>query len=212
MRAAMEKVGPNDWDSFWQWTGPSGIVIADVPSGRRPEVMGKSVAEAAQAAGKDALEFAFDLLTTERMGVSMISFSQSEDVVARVMKEPYVNVCTDGLLGGRPHPRAYGTYPRILGRYVREQKVLTLEEAVRKMTSQAADAMHLPDRGRIAPGQAGDLVLFDASTVIDRATFADPRQPSAGIEHVVVAGVPVVDEGQPTGARPGRAVRATNRA
>jgi N-acyl-D-amino-acid deacylase len=128
------------------------------------------------------------------------------------MKEPYVNVCTDGLLGGRPHPRAYGTYPRILGRYVREQKVLSLEEAVRKMTSQAADAMHLPDRGRIAPGQAGDLVLFDASTVIDRATFADPRQPSAGIEHVVVAGVPVVENGQPTGARPGRAVRATNRA
>jgi N-acyl-D-amino-acid deacylase len=212
MRAAMEKGGPNDWDSFWQWTGPSGIVIADVPSGRRPEVMGKSVAEAAETAGKDALEFAFDLLSSERMGVSMISFSQSEDVVARVMKEPYVNVCTDGLLGGRPHPRAYGTYPRILGRYVREQKVLSLEEAVRKMTSQAADAMHLLGRGRIAPGQAGDLVLFDASTVIDRATFADPLQLSAGIEHVVVAGVPVVENGQPTGARPGRAVRATNRA
>lgn len=212
MRAAMEKVGPNDWDSFWQWTGPSGIVIADVPSGRRPEVMGKSVAEAAQAAGKDALEFAFDLLLSERMGVSMISFSQSEEVVARVMKEPYVNVCTDGLLGGRPHPRAYGTYPRILGRYVREQKVLTLEEAVRKMTSQAADAMHLMDRGRIAPGQVGDLVLFDASTVIDRATFADPLQPPAGIVHVVVAGVAVVAGGAPTGARPGRAVRATKRA
>jgi N-acyl-D-amino-acid deacylase len=212
MRAAMEKGGPNDWDSFWQWTGPSGIVIADVPSGRRPEVMGKSVAEAAETAGKDALEFAFDLLSSERMGVSMISFSQSEDVVARVMKEPYVNVCTDGLLGGRPHPRAYGTYPRILGRYVREQKVLSLEEAVRKMTSQAAEAMHLPGRGRIAPGHAGDLVLFDASTVIDRATFADPLQLSAGIEHVVVAGVPVVENGQPTGARPGRAVRATNRA
>ena len=212
MRAAMEKPGPNDWDSFWQWTGPSGIVIADVPSGRRPEVMGKSVAEAAEAAGKDALEFAFDLLSTERMGVSMISFSQSEDVVARVMKERYVNVCTDGLLGGRPHPRAYGTYPRILGRYVREQRVLSLEEAVRKMTSQAADAMHLADRGRIAPGQAGDLVLFDASTVIDRATFADPLQPSAGIVHVVVAGVAVVEDGAPTGARPGRAVRATNRA
>jgi len=162
--------------------------------------------------GSDPLEFAFDLLLSERMGVSMISFSQSEDVVARVMKEPYVNVCTDGLLGGRPHPRAYGTYPRILGRYVREQKVLGLEEAIRKMTSQAADAMHLADRGRIAPGQAGDLVLFDAATVIDRATFADPLQPPAGITHVVVAGVPVVADGRPTGARPGRAVRATTKA
>jgi N-acyl-D-amino-acid deacylase len=212
MRAAMEKPGPNDWDSFWQWTGPSGIVIADVPSGRRPEVMGKSVAEAADAAHKDPIEFAFDLLSSERMGVSMISFSQSEEVVARVMKEPYVNVCTDGLLGGRPHPRAYGTYPRILGRYVREQNVLSLEEAVRKMTSQAAEAMHLSDRGRIAAEQAGDLVLFDAAAVIDRATFADPLQTSAGIEHVVVAGVPVVAAGRPTGARPGRAVRATTKA
>ncbi len=211
MRAEMEKAGPNDWDSFWQWTGPQGIVIADVPSGRRPEVMGKTVAEAAEALGKEPIELAFDLLSSERMGVSMISFSQSEEVVARVMQEPYVNVCTDGLLGGRPHPRAYGTYPRILGRYVREQKVLTLEEAVRKMTSQAADAMHLHDRGRIAPGQAGDLVLFDAAKVIDRATFADPLQPSVGIVHVVVAGVAVVENGQPTGARPGRAVRATTR-
>lgn len=211
MRAAMEKPGPNDWDSFWQWTGPSGIVIADVPSGRRPEVMGKSVAEVAQAAGKDPLELAFDLLSSERMGVSMISFSQSEEVVSRVMQEPYVNVCTDGLLGGRPHPRAYGTYPRVLGRYVREKGVLPLEEAVRKMTSQAADAMHLADRGRIAPGQAGDLVLFDASGVIDRATFAEPLQPPAGIVHVIVAGVAVVADGAPTGARPGRVVRATNR-
>jgi N-acyl-D-amino-acid deacylase len=211
MRAAMEKPGPNEWDSFWQWTGPEGIVIADVPSGRRPEVMGKSVAEAAQKAGKDALEFAFDLLSSERMGVSMISFSQSEQVVARVMREPYVNVCTDGLLGGRPHPRAYGTYPRILGRYVREQAVLPLEEAVRKMTSQAADAMHLGDRGRLAPGQAGDVVIFDAGKVIDRATFADPLQPPDGIVHVLVAGVAVVDGGRSTGARPGRAVRATTR-
>ena len=135
------------------------------------------------------IELAFDLLSSERMGVSMISFSQSEEVVARVMREPYVNVCTDGLLGGRPHPRAYGTYPRILGRYVREQGVLTLEEAVRKMTSQAADAMHLPDRGRIAPGQAGDLVAFDAGQG-DRSR--DLRRSACrrrrGIEHVVVGG------------------------
>jgi N-acyl-D-amino-acid deacylase len=212
MRAAMERPGPNDWDNFWQWTGPDGIVIADVPSGRRPEVLGKSVAAAAGVVGRDPVEFAFELLSEERMGVSMISFSQSEDVVARVMREPYVNVCTDGLLGGRPHPRAYGSYPRMLGRYVRQERVLTLEEAVRKMTSQAADAMHLRDRGRIAVGQVGDLVVFDAERVIDRATFAEPRQAPDGIEHVVVAGVPVITRGHSTGARPGRAVRATNRA
>ncbi len=145
------------------------------------------------------------------MGVSMISFSQSEEVVERVMREPYVNVCTDGLLGGRPHPRAYGTYPRILGRYVRERGVLSLEEAVRKMTSQAADAMHLVDRGRIAPGQVGDLVLFDPARVRDEATFEDPKRYPTGIEHVIVGGTLVVERGEPTGARPGRPVRRAAR-
>jgi N-acyl-D-amino-acid deacylase len=207
MRAAMEKPGPNDWDSFWQWTGPEGIVISDVPSGKRNDIVGSTVAEAARNAGQEPIDFAFDLLLSERMGVSMISFSQSEEVVAAVMKEPYVNVCTDGLLGGRPHPRAYGSYPRILGRYVRERKLLTLEEAVRKMTSQAADAMHLSDRGRLKVGQVGDVVVFDPETVVDRATFADPLQDSAGIVHVVVNGTVVIDAGVATGARPGRAVR-----
>jgi N-acyl-D-amino-acid deacylase len=212
LRAAMERPGPNEWDSFWQWTGPEGIVISDVPSGSRPEVVGKTVAEAAAAVGADALDFALDLLALERMGVSMISFSQSEEVVERILKEPYVNLCTDGLLGGRPHPRAYGTYPRLLGRYVRERGVLTVEEAVRRMTAQAADAMHLPDRGRLVVGAVGDLVAFDAARVIDRATFADPRQAPAGIVHVAVAGVPVVRDSQPTGARPGRSVRAAGAA
>jgi N-acyl-D-amino-acid deacylase len=212
MRAAIERPGPSQWDNFWQWTGPEGIVISDVPSGRRPDVVGKTVAEAAAATGAEPLEFAFDLLRLERMGVSMISFSQSEEVVERILREPYVNLCTDGLLGGRPHPRAYGAYPRLLGRYVRERGVLTLEEAVRRMTAQAAAAMHLADRGRIAVGAVADLVLFDAARVIDRATFADPRQAPVGIMHVIVAGVPVVVDGQPTGARPGRSVRAPRRA
>jgi N-acyl-D-amino-acid deacylase len=212
LRAAMTRPGPNEWDSFWQWTGPEGIVISDVPSGRRPEVVGKTVAEAAGAQSADPLDFALDLLASERMGVSMISFSQSEEVVERILREPYVNLCTDGLLGGRPHPRAYGTYPRLLGRYVRERNVLPIEEAVRRMTAQAADAMHLPDRGRIVAGAVADLVLFDAARVIDKATFADPRQAPEGIVHVAVAGQLVVRDGQPTGARPGRAVRASRAA
>jgi N-acyl-D-amino-acid deacylase len=204
MRTEMTAQGPQDWDNFWKWTGPEGIVISDVPSGRRPELVGKTVSEVGWA---DPLEFALDLLLEERMGVSMISFSQAEEVTARIMKEPYVNVCTDGLLGGRPHPRAYGTYPRILGHYVREKGALTLEEAVRKMSSQAADAMHLPDRGRLAAGMVADVVAFDAATIQDRATFADPVQLSVGIQHVIVNGVPVVLGGTGTGERPGRVVR-----
>jgi N-acyl-D-amino-acid deacylase len=197
--------GPQEWDNFWKWTGPEGIVLSDIPSGKRPELVGKTVAQAAGAI--DPLDFALDLLRDERMGVSMISFSQDEEVCARIMKEPYVNVCTDGLLGGRPHPRAYGSYPRILGRYVRQLGALTMEEAIRKMSSQAADAMHLDDRGRLVGGQVADVVCFDAARVEDRATFEEPMQLPIGIEHVIVGGVPVVLGGCGTGARPGRVVR-----
>ena len=205
MRQEMSARGPQDWDNFWKWTGPEGIVLSDIPSGQRPQLVGKTVAQAAD--GKDPLEFAFDLLLDERMGVSMISFSQDEQVMSRILKEPYVNICTDGLLGGRPHPRAYGSYPRILGRYVRERAALTLEEAVRKMSSQAADAMHFSDRGRIATGQAADLVAFELERVADRATFEEPMQLPVGIEHVIVGGVPVVLGGTGTGARPGRVIK-----
>jgi N-acyl-D-amino-acid deacylase len=157
--------------------------------------------------GKDPITFAFDLLLDERMGASMISFSQGDEVVDRILREPYVNICTDGLLGGRPHPRAYGSFPRVLGRYVRERGLLTLEEAVRKMTSQAAEAMHLFDRGTVAVGRVADLVVFDAATVCDRATFADPMKLPSGVVHVISGGVPVVEREKPTGARPGHAVR-----
>jgi N-acyl-D-amino-acid deacylase len=205
MRAQILDGAPADWDNFWKWTGPEGIVISDVPSGRRPELMGQTVAAA--AAGRDPLEFAFDLLLDEKMGVSMISFSQSEEVVERLMRLGWVNGCTDGLLGGRPHPRAYGTFPRLLGRYLRERRVVGLEEMVRKLTSQAAAAMHLSDRGRVAPGLVADLVAFDAARVADQATFEEPLRFPVGVEHVIVGGVPVVQQGEPTGERPGRVVR-----
>ena len=122
------------------------------------------------------------------MGVGMISFSQSEEVVRKIMREPYVNVCTDGLLGGKPHPRAYGTYPRILGRYVREQNLLTLEEAVRKMSGLAAETFQLHRYGRIEVGARANLAVFDPQRVVDRATFDDSKQYPLGIEYVIVEG------------------------
>jgi N-acyl-D-amino-acid deacylase len=206
MRAQMTDPAPADWDNFWKWGGPEGILIADVPSGRHPEMLGRKLAEIAQSAGRDPIDVAFDLLLEESLGVAMVSFSQDEGVVQQILAQPFVNACTDGLLGGRPHPRAYGTYPRILGRYVREKKVMTLEEAVRKMTSQAADAFGLEDVGRIAPGQRANLVVFDPATVADRATFEDPMQYPVGIPHVVVGGELVVRDGELTGARPGKVV------
>ena len=112
-----------------------------------------------------------DLLLEERLGVAMVSFSQSEDVVESLMKLPYVNACTDALLGGRPHPRAFGTYPRILGRYVRDRKALPLEAAVRKLSGLAADAFRFDDHGYLAAGKRANVVLFDPAGVRDTATF-----------------------------------------
>jgi N-acyl-D-amino-acid deacylase len=149
------------------------------------------------------------LLRDEALGVGMVSHSQDESVVERFLGLPYVNVCTDGLLGGRPHPRAYGTYPRLLGRYVRERHVLSIEEAVRKMTSQAAAAFGLHDVGTVAAGMRANLVAFDPRTVCDTATYEEPVSYPVGIEHVLVGGELVVTRGESLEAvRPGRVVRA----
>jgi N-acyl-D-amino-acid deacylase len=206
MRAMMSDPSPADWDNFWKWSGPEGILVADVPSGRHPEWLGRTLADVAKARGQDAFEATFDLLREERMGVAMVSFSQDEAVVERFLRLPFANVCTDGLLGGRPHPRAYGTYPRILGRYVRERRTLTLEEAVRKMTSQAASAFGFDGHGVVAEGRRANLVVFDPGTVADRATFEDPLQFPVGVRDVLVGGEPVVRGGEPTESRPGAAV------
>jgi N-acyl-D-amino-acid deacylase len=207
IRRAMAETAPGEWDNFWKWSGPEGIVIADVPSGRHPGWVGKNLAEVATLTGKDPFETAFDLLEEERLGVAMVSFSQDEGVMERFLTQPFVNICTDGLLGGRPHPRAYGTYPRILGRYVREKKLLTLEEAVRKMTSQAASAFGLADVGLLQEGFRANLVVFDPHKVADKATFEDPIQFPVGIRDVLVGGQFVVRSGRPTGRRPGKVVQ-----
>jgi N-acyl-D-amino-acid deacylase len=127
--------------------------------------------------------------------------------VERLMRLPWVNGCTDGLLGGRPHPRAWGSFPRVLGRYVRERGVLGLEEAVRKLTSQAADAMGFSDVGRLAPGMRADLVVFDPDTVADQATYDDPRRFPLGIRDVIVGGAAAVREGAVTGVCRGQVRR-----
>jgi N-acyl-D-amino-acid deacylase len=205
-RRALADPAPADWDNFWKWSGPEGIVVADIPSGRHPEWVGRSLADIAKLAGRDPFDAAFDLLAEERMGVAMVSFSQDEGVMERFLVQPFVNACTDGLLGGRPHPRAYGTYPRILGRYVRERKLLTLEEAVRKMTSQAAAAVGLGDVGLIEEGLRANLVVFDPEKVADQATFEDPAQYPVGVRDVLVGGEFVVRGGTLTGRRPGKVV------
>jgi N-acyl-D-aspartate/D-glutamate deacylase len=112
---------------------------------------------------------------------------------------------------GHPHPRSYGTFPRVLGRYVRELKVLTLEEAIKRMTSMSADQIGQRERGRVAQGMFADLAVFDAATIADRATYTDPHQYSVGIHHVIVNGVPIIRDGVLTGATPGRALKGPAR-
>jgi N-acyl-D-amino-acid deacylase len=216
MREAMLDGSRSEWDNFWKWSGAEGIIISDISSGRHPEYIGKNLNQAAQLgrsldriSEEAAVEFAFDLLGQERLGVGMISFSQSEDVVQKILREPYVNICTDGLLGGKPHPRAYGTYPRILGRYVRELNVLTLEEAVRRMSGLAAETFQFRGYGFLTTGGRANVVVFDAERVIDLATFDDSTQYPLGIEHVIVEGRLISKDGAQHEFGSGRVVRSS---
>ncbi|MER7014762.1 D-aminoacylase [Saccharopolyspora sp. NPDC000359] len=206
IRVALEEEGsdgchgvPVEWDT---------IEINGVRRGSNGHLVGRSVADSARAAGKPPAEHYFDVLVSEELGSSCLMHVGHEDNVRAIMRHRVHTAGSDGLLvGARPHPRAWGTFPRYLGHYVRELGVLGLEECVQHMTSRAADRLGLADRGRIRPGFAADLVLFDPGTVADTATFDEPRQQAAGIPHVLVNGVPVVEDGHRTDALPGRALR-----
>ena len=178
-----------------------------------PKLAGKTITEIAAVWGVSEVD-AYMRLVRETMGElvaggemeSIIGTSMSEQDVRWFVAHPRIAFCSDGELHGA-HPRGAGTFPRILGRYVREQGALSLEAAVHKMTGLAARYIGLTDRGRIAPGLVADLVLFDPATVIDNATVEDPEAPPTGILAVMNAGEWVVDGGQPTGERPGKALR-----
>jgi len=198
-----------EWENRGQHRDWTDIVVSNCEV--CPEVLGKNIAEIAKAEGKDPLEAAFDLIIVNEGQVGCVWFDQSEDNVQTLMRHPLVVVGSDGsslspegILGqNRPHPRSYGSFPRVLGRYVREENVLLLEEAVKKMTSVTAARFGLVDRGIVREGAWADLVLFDAQTVGDRATFTQPHQYPVGIPYVIVNGQIVIDGSEHTGALPG---------
>jgi N-acyl-D-amino-acid deacylase len=179
-----------------------------------PHYEGKAITEIAELEGKTEMDAVFDLLLAEEAQVQIVSFGMSEDDVRRVMRSPYGMVGSDGsavaprgpLGEGKPHPRYYGTFPRVIGHYVREG-VITLQEAVRKMTSAPAQRLGLRDRGLLREGFRADIVVFDPAKVKDEATFTDPHRFASGIPYVVVNGRMVVEGGEHTGALPGKALK-----
>ena len=181
-----------------------------------PRFAGRTVAEIAQLRGTDPATTLIWLVNEAQAaekagrpaGETIIAASMDERDIARIIAWPYANICTDGELVGK-HPRGFGSFPRVLGRYVREEHVVSFPEAIRKMTSLAAANVGIADRGRIAPGMRADLVLFDPATVIDRATPAEPHAVSAGIAKVWVNGVLAYEDGSVTGARGGQVIRRT---
>jgi N-acyl-D-aspartate/D-glutamate deacylase len=191
------------------------IVISSVQTTKNRRLVGKNLAEVAADWKVEPVEALLRLVDEEDTAVSYVGHGMSPDNVARVLQHPLLMIGSDGSTMAptgraaetRPHPRSYGTYPRVLGYYARERHLFDLPTAVRKMTSLPADQIGLRDRGRLARGKKADVVVFDAATVIDVATFEDPHRYPVGIVYVLVNGVPVVERGAHTGARPGQVLR-----
>jgi dihydroorotase/N-acyl-D-amino-acid deacylase len=212
MRTASDK-----WENFYSGAGGGeGILVASVLNRELAKYEGKRVNEVARMMNKsDELDALFDLLIADNAQTGMIVFLMSEGDVNLALRQPWVSVGTDHqavaltgpLAEGRAHPRGYGSFPRILGRYVRDEHVLSLEEAIRKMTSLAANRVHLVDRGLLKPGSFADIVVFNPQQIRDLATFDHPNQLSIGMRYVLVNGQPVVFAGKQTSALPGRALR-----
>lgn len=183
------------WDNFIDFAGLDQIYVTSVKTKANEDLIGKNLVEIGEIRGRNPYDATFNLLYQEENAVGMVDFYGKEEHVIRFMKRPEQNVCTDGLLGGKPHPRVFGSFPRVLGKYVREEAALTLEEAVRKMTSKPAEVFGLVGRGILKEGNFADIVIFNPDTIIDKGTFIDPVQYPEGIEYVIVNGEIVIDKG-----------------
>ena len=178
-----------------QIAGYEGICISSVNKPENQQYVGKNLIELSEMTKQDPLDAAMDLLLDEENKVGMIVNYTTEECIMDHMIRNEINLCTDGLLGGRPHPRVYGAFPRFLGRYSREKGLMPMEEAIYKMTKKAAEAMNFDDRGSLEIGKKADIVIFDPETIIDVGTFENPRQHPKGIKRVIVNGKTVASDG-----------------
>jgi N-acyl-D-amino-acid deacylase len=216
-RVRKEMITPTDkWESLYLAAGtPDRVLLVGFKNEKLKPLTGKTLAEVAAMRGKSPEETAMDLVVEDGSRVSTVYFMMSEDNVRRQIKLPWVSFCSDAesmspegaFLKSNPHPRAYGNFARLLARYVRDERVISLEEAVHRLTSLPAENLKLDRRGALKPGNFADVVVFDPATIQDHATFEKPHQFATGMVHVFVNGVPVVKDGEHTGAKPGMVVR-----
>lgn len=218
MRSRIRKEVENpsgDWEAMGSHAGPEGVMPVQFQKEENQRYAGMRLSEIAAELGKDWIDTAIDLLISEEQRISTIYFAMTEDNLALQLQQPWIKISSDAggqdpewaKAAGPTHPRAYGTWPRVLGKYVREEGAMTLEDAVRKMTSSVADRCGISDRGMLRAGMLADVVIFNPDTVIDNATFTDPHQLSTGIRDVWVNGQRVLRDGKHTGATPGRFVK-----
>lgn len=212
--AAM-KTNATDWENLYYSAGPDGVLLAGFKEDSLKHLTGKRLPEVARMYGKSPEETILDLIIKDHTRIGVVYFLMSEDNVRKQIKLPYMSFGSDAasmapegvFLKSSTHPRAYGNFARLLGRYVRDEKVIPLEEAIRKLTSLPCQNLRIKRRGQLAPGYFADLVVFDPAAVQDHATFDKPHQYATGVSDVWVNGQQVLRNGEHTGATPGRVVR-----
>jgi N-acyl-D-amino-acid deacylase len=203
----------NDWENMYLAAGgPEHIILVGFKSGKLKPLTGKTLAEVAKMRGKDPIDTAMDLIAEDESRIGSIYFMISEDNIKKELAKPWISFGSDEasqapegvFLKSNPHPRAYGNFARLLGKYVRDEKVIPMAEAIRRLSGLPATNLGLDHRGLIKEGMFADVVVFDPTTVSDRATFEKPHQYAVGVKHVFVNGVQVLKDGEHTGAKPGR--------
>jgi len=210
------RVPGKDWENLCLLTGsPENVLLAEFAPDSMKPLTGKTLADVAKMRNKDWVDTALDLIVESNVGVGAIYFLISEDNIKKEIRLPWVSFGSDAgseapegvFLKSNPHPRAYGTFARVLGKYVRDEKVITLPDAIRKLSSQPATNLGLDRRGFLKPGMFADVVVFDPATIGDRATYEKPQQYAVGVRQVFVNGVQVLKDGEPTGSPAGRALK-----
>ncbi len=213
--AAQVKMPSNEWENLYLAAGsPDKILLVGFKSEKLKPLTGKSLADVAKERGKDAITTVMDLIAEDESRIDTIYFLMSEENVKKELAKPWISFGSDEasqapegvFLKSNPHPRAYGNFARVLGKYVRDEKVIPLQEAVRRLSGLPAMNLGLDHRGFIKEGMFADVVVFDPATIADHATFEKPHQYATGVKHVFVNGVQVIKDGEHTGAKPGRAL------